>query len=192
MLTAFPRVSAFLCALSILTSMGACGGEESHEAPEEVEAETTETATESAEAAPETEAAETDPAELEEGEAEPNGAALAGASEESLEAEVEAAEETVRAAVEEASAAEVGSTYCESAYEGLTAMIRRVAAQFPDNTRTMPDRDRFMSVCDELPEGVQQCLLPSYATAHQSECAEQSASLSAEDQERLTHMLAGE
>ncbi|MEM6955044.1 MAG: hypothetical protein AAF411_01545 [Myxococcota bacterium] len=94
------------------------------------------------------------------------------------EAGEEATRQMVANVTEVATAAEIGSTRCESAYRGLVAMLEAAAEQYPDRVREAPDEGAFISMCEELPEAVQRCLLPSYATTHGRECAEHTARLS--------------
>jgi hypothetical protein len=106
-----------------------------------------------------------------------------------LEAAAADLEETVVDAIEAATLAETGSTYCESAFEGMAAMIARVAAQYPDDTRPVPPRLAFMAVCERLSQGAQQCLVPSYATEHVAECRVIAEAIPAEDLRRLEEVL---
>lgn len=108
---------------------------------------------------------------------------------EELEAAAEDLEETVVDAIEAATLAETGSTYCESAFEGMAAMIARVAAQYPEDTRPVPPRRAFMAVCERLSQGAQQCLVPSYAAEHVSECRVIADAIPEEDLRRLQEVL---
>lgn len=108
---------------------------------------------------------------------------------EELEAAAEDLEETVVDAIEAATLAETGSTYCESAFEGMAAMIARVAAQYPEDTRPVPPRRAFMAVCERLSQGAQQCLVPSYAAEHVAECRVVADAIPDEDRRRLQEVL---
>lgn len=110
-------------------------------------------------------------------------------SAEELEAAAEDLEDTVVDAIEAATLAETGSTYCESAFEGMAAMIARVAAQYPEDTRPVPPRRAFIAVCERLPQEAQQCLVPSYATEHVSECSVVAEAIPEEDRRRLQEVL---
>ncbi|MFK8004294.1 MAG: hypothetical protein AB8H86_32310 [Polyangiales bacterium] len=108
---------------------------------------------------------------------------------EELEAAAEDLEDTVVDAIEAATLAETGSTYCESAFEGMAAMIARVAAQYPEDTRPVPPQRAFIAVCERLPQAAQQCLVPSYATEHVSECSVVAEAIPEEDRRRLQEVL---
>ncbi len=127
----------------ILLLSVACGGEEA-----ETEATNTETpAEETAEApaeAPAEEAAEA-PAE-------------APAAPEGL-GELAAA---LNQAVEAAQNAE-GGTPCEQGYSTIAGMMTQFG-------QTPPERDAFISGCNELPEPAQRCMSMNYAMEHQEEC----------------------
>lgn len=158
----------------------ACGSETERAEARETQprvAESNETAVEAAHAvAPEAEA------EAEAEEDEPP-------TPEELEAAAADLEETVVDAIEAATRAETGSTYCESAFEGMAAMIARVAAQYPDDTRPVPPQRAFMSVCERLSQDAQQCLVPSYATEHVAECRVVADAIPEEDRRRLQEVL---
>lgn len=152
----------------------ACGSEAEVSAPEPAAAEPVQAA-----AGPE---APEEPEHEEEPEPEPP-------TPEELEAAAEDLEDTVVDAIEAATLAETGSTYCESAFEGMAAMIARVAAQYPEDTRPVPPRRAFIAVCERLPQEAQQCLVPSYATEHVSECGAIAEAIPEEDRRRLQEVL---
>ena len=108
---------------------------------------------------------------------------------EELEAAAMDLEETVVDAIEAATRAETGSTYCESAFEGIAAMIARVAAQYPDDTRPVPPQRAFMAVCERLSQEAQQCLVPSYAAEHVAQCSVVAEAIPEEDRRRLEEVL---
>lgn len=165
----------FLRRLSVLALCLACGGEveSTSEPASEVEA----SSEVSEEAEPEVAEAE----EPVEPEVEPTPEELAAAAED--------LENTVVDAIEAATLAETGSTYCESAFEGMAAMIARVAAQYPDDTRPVPPQRAFIAVCERLSQEAQQCLVPSYATEHVAECRVIADAIPAEDRRRLQEVL---
>ena len=160
----------FLRPLSVFAlCLAACGGERTSEPAGEVEAISTAVSDEVPAAA---QAQDEEPPTPEE-----------------LEAAAEDLEDTVVDAIEAATLAETGSTYCESAFEGMAAMIARVAAQYPEDTRPVPPRRAFMAVCERLSQGAQQCLVPSYAAEHVSDCRVIADAIPDEDRRRLQEVL---
>lgn len=112
-------------------------------------------------------------------------AEAAAATERAAEATAQAAEGTEQAAgnaptkigleaLREALAAgqnPEGSTHCEQAFNGAQAMIEAMQKQGQGPPQgQLPDRARFMSVCETLPETAQQCMVVSYAMGHSAEC----------------------
>ncbi|HJK91433.1 MAG TPA: hypothetical protein RMH85_09210 [Polyangiaceae bacterium LLY-WYZ-15_(1-7)] len=100
-------------------------------------------------------------------------------------------DDTVATALAEAEAHEVGASECDAAYESVRAMVRAVAAQFPDEVREMPPRALFVDACEQLPEPARRCLLPRYAVAHAEECRQVTENLPARDRARMEDLLGG-
>lgn len=66
-----------------------------------------------------------------------------------------------------------GDTPCEQAYNGAMAMMQQMQAQLGEGEGPEgPNREQFLSACNELPEGAQQCAIISYAMQHAEECAQ--------------------
>jgi hypothetical protein len=103
--------------------------------------------------------------------------------------------EEVGAAIEGAIAAAAavpanGEDLCGVSYRGLEAMLAQLARAMPDQpTNPLPARDRFLEVCREMPQEVQQCLVVSYAMEHQEECQQASATLDPAVRARLDAMM---
>lgn len=108
---------------------------------------------------------------------------------EALEAEAATLEQTVHEALLAAEEAETGSTACESAHDGIAALVARVAAQYPDETRPIPPRLAFIQVCERLDPEVQRCLIPTHAMRNSAECERITSSIPPEDRERLETVL---
>ena len=100
-------------------------------------------------------------------------------------------EETVGRALEAAREADGAASVCDSAFQSVEAMVREVAAQYPDRVHSMPPRRAFMRICQSLPPDAQQCLVASYAVEHLQECTEVQGSLPDEQRVRLEAVLAG-
>lgn len=111
---------------------------------------------------------------------------------EALEAEAARLEATVRDALNAAEEAQTGSTLCESAHEGISAMVRQVAETYPDETRPIPPRLAFMQLCEQLAPEVQRCLIPTHAASHVDECGRITANLSEAQRTRLDTLLSSE
>jgi hypothetical protein len=103
--------------------------------------------------------------------------------------------EEVGAAIEGAIAAAAavpanGEDLCGVSYRGLEAKLAQLARAMPDQpTNPLPARDRFLEVCREMPQEVQQCLVVSYAMEHQEECQQASATLDPAVRARLDAMM---
>lgn len=202
--------------LSLAMLSLACGGEGDDREPDEQLAEAIGEPGESGEQAGAAESAEVPTAETEIAEAEvvqgegvevEDGAGEDGANESGVnETEVEvvnaagesAAEDLaettrqVEAALAEAAAAESGeSNACERAYVGVATVLERMRETHPDQTRPLPPHDDFMAVCAELPEGMPDCLSPTFAVAHSALCLERSEALSDEERSTLEALLGG-
>jgi hypothetical protein len=64
-----------------------------------------------------------------------------------------------------------GSDTCETAVNGLTAMLEAAESESPGGQRLpRPERSDFLAACRALPAPAQPCLVPVYAMAHQDEC----------------------
>lgn len=64
-----------------------------------------------------------------------------------------------------------GATHCEQAFNGAQAMIQVMQKQGQGPPQgELPDRARFMEVCNTLPAIAQQCMVVSYAMGHGAEC----------------------
>jgi hypothetical protein len=82
------------------------------------------------------------------------------------------------AAVNAAAAPAAGDTPCEQAFNAIEAMIKAMEKNMPPggkSTASMPDKAKFVAGCKELPPAVQQCMVMSYAMAHQQECKDAQA-----------------
>lgn len=200
-------------AFTLVLCLSACGDNEqveNNEGAEEVEApepepEVSPAESEELQGSPEVEIAQVEPetgAEVHEAEAGDesdsevevlNNQVLNDQGEDAeLAAELEEANRQVEAALTEAEAAESGeSDACERAYVGLTAVLERIRETHAEQTRQMPEHEAFMSVCAELPEGMRDCLAPTYAVQHQSLCAERAEALSEQERTSLETMLGG-
>ncbi|MCA9533123.1 MAG: hypothetical protein KC593_05570 [Myxococcales bacterium] len=103
--------------------------------------------------------------------------------------------EEVGAAIEGAIAAAAavptnGEDLCGVSYRGLQAMLTSLAQAMPDQpTNPLPQRDRFLEVCREMPREVQQCLVVSYAMEHQEQCQAASENLDPAVRARLDAMM---
>ena len=115
--------------------------------------------------------------------------ALAEPTPEALEAEAARLEQTVHEALLAAEEAETGSTACESAHDGIAALVARVAAQYPDETRPIPPRLAFIQICERLDPEVQRCLIPSHAMRNAAACERISEGIPPEELERLETVL---
>lgn len=72
-------------------------------------------------------------------------------------------------AAEAAEQAPRGSDTCETALNGLLAMMDTVDRELHQHV-PRPDRDGFLEVCREMPPAAQRCVTPTYAFDHQEEC----------------------
>jgi hypothetical protein len=82
------------------------------------------------------------------------------------------------AALNAAAAPAAGDTPCEQAFNAIEAMIKAMEKNMPPGgkaTGSMPDKAKFVAGCKELPPAVQQCMVMSYAMAHQQECKDAQA-----------------
>ena len=104
----------------------------------------------------------------------------------------EALAETVRAAANAAQENEAGSTLCDAAYASLLAMRDEVERQYPDRVRRAPGRQAFITACEGLPEPVQQCLLPTHALTHTTQCGQIISQLTPAQRRRIDRALGGD
>ena len=75
----------------------------------------------------------------------------------------------------QAAAEAKGDTPCEQSYNAIDAMIKAMEKQMPPGGKSkaaMPDKAKFLEGCKALPPQMQQCMVMSYAMAHQAECTE--------------------
>lgn len=80
-------------------------------------------------------------------------------------------ERALNAAATAAEHAPRGRDTCETALNGLVAMLEAAESESQDHQRLpRPERADFLAACRALPAPAQQCLLPTYAMAHQEEC----------------------
>jgi hypothetical protein len=72
-----------------------------------------------------------------------------------------------------------GGTPCETAFNSMEAMMKALEKNMPPGGKKaeLPVKDKFVSVCKELPEQVQQCMTMDYAMGHQKECMEAQSKL---------------
>lgn len=98
---------------------------------------------------------------------------------------------TVEAALAAAEAAETGASMCDAAYQAIAAMAEEVRARDPEAVHRMPPRGSFLDACQRLPLDAQECLLPTYAVAHRTECTRAANAAPRADRERLERLLAG-
>ncbi len=64
-----------------------------------------------------------------------------------------------------------GTSPCDSAYIAFTTEQTTATAEGkPSMFKWVAGRDEFMTRCQELPEGVQRCLVPRYERRHVAEC----------------------
>lgn len=99
---------------------------------------------------------------------------------------------TIEAALAAAQSAETGASMCDAAYDALAAMAEEVRARDPEAVHRMPPRGSFLEACRRLPLDAQECLLPTFAVAHRSECQRAASAAPRADRERLERLLAGE
>lgn len=77
----------------------------------------------------------------------------------------------LNAAATAAEHAPPGRDTCESAVNAIVAMLDAAESESPGRERLpRPEREDFLTACRALPGPAQQCLLPTYAMAHQEEC----------------------
>lgn len=90
------------------------------------------------------------------------------------------------AAMMAAKNAPAGKTPCESAYNGMSAMVAALKDKMPaDQQRPMPPKDKFLVKCAELPADVQKCLSIAYAMDHVAECQAVNAKLDPATMEKM-------
>ena len=74
-----------------------------------------------------------------------------------------------------------GDTPCDQAYNAIEAMIKAMEKNMPPGAKAqgggMPEKAKFVAGCNELPKEMQQCMVMSYAMAHQKECQDAKAKL---------------
>lgn len=64
-----------------------------------------------------------------------------------------------------------GRDTCETAVNGLVAMLEAAESEGNSGERLpRPERTDFLAACRALPAAAQQCLLPTYSMAHPEEC----------------------
>lgn len=110
-------------------------------------------------------------------------------------ADLRAAGEAIQEAIQAAAEAENGgsSSHCERGYRGIEASVRSLGDQLgTTGARRVPDRERFLTACSELPEPVQQCLVMSYALANRAECEQHKNELDPALRERIQALMRGE
>jgi hypothetical protein len=97
----------------------------------------------------------------------------------------EVMEATTRA-IEATKEAETGSTDCERAYNGLTALAKTLTKEFGAKRapRTV-DHDGFIELCEGLSAEAQKCLVPSYVLEHRDECRDVKNDLGPEFRSKL-------
>jgi hypothetical protein len=77
----------------------------------------------------------------------------------------------LNAAATAAEHAPAGRDLCETAVNGLVAMLEAAESESTNGDRLpRPERADFLAACRALPRAAQQCFVPTYAMAHQQEC----------------------
>lgn len=109
-------------------------------------------------------------------------------------ADIRAAGEAIQGAIQAAAEAEAqGTSSCERGFVGIEASIRSLGDQLGGTgARRVPDRERFMEACNELPGEVQQCLVMSYALANRAECERRKNELDPALRERIQSLMRGD
>lgn len=102
---------------------------------------------------------------------------------------MEEAVEIMTKAIEGSREGEVGDTNCERAYGGMSKLNELLAEAL--GAKDVPEipREGFLEICGELDEGVQRCMIPSYAMENREECREMRDALTPEIQERLRGLM---
>lgn len=95
-------------------------------------------------------------------------------------------------AIEAAEAAESeGNTLCEKAFHAAIAVDESMREQLGKKpSAASPSEDKFVSTCKSLPEGMRQCLVPSYARGNQQECSKTHKGAKPETKETLNKLMA--
>lgn len=75
-------------------------------------------------------------------------------------------------AMQAAQAAPKGATACETAFNGMEAMIKVLEKAPGAQKGAMPPKAKFLAACAELPVAVQNCMSIGYAMSHMQECQE--------------------
>jgi hypothetical protein len=87
-----------------------------------------------------------------------------------------------------------GDTPCEQAFNAIDAMIKAMEKNMPpggNSTGQMPDKAKFIAGCKELPPQVQQCMVMSYAMAHQQECKDAQAKVDPATMAKVKALMGG-
>lgn len=72
-------------------------------------------------------------------------------------------------AAESAQDAEGGSR-CNRAYAGAIAMVEALEQRSQEQAPNVPPRETFISLCEELPQSAQSCMLMEYVLVNQERC----------------------
>jgi hypothetical protein len=83
-----------------------------------------------------------------------------------------------------------GGSSCEKAYHAAVAVNASMRNQLGRDPKEAPEQGAFVSTCQALPETMRQCLVPSYAGAHQEECAEAHKTAKPEVKGKLKTLMA--
>lgn len=75
-------------------------------------------------------------------------------------------------AMQAAQSAPKGKTPCETAFNGMEAMIKVLQKAPGQQKGGMPPKAKFLAACADLPVAVQNCMSVDYAMSHLQECQE--------------------
>lgn len=92
-------------------------------------------------------------------------------------------------AIEGSKEGEIGDTHCERAHGGMSKLNELLGAALEAKDVPEIPREGFLEICGELDEGVQKCMVPSYAMENRDECREMRDGLTPEVQERLRGLM---
>lgn len=92
-------------------------------------------------------------------------------------------------AIEGSKEGEVGDTHCERAYGGMSKLNQLLGEALEAKEVPEIPREGFLEICGELEEGVQRCMVPSYAMENREECRSMREGLTPEVQERLRSLM---
>lgn len=98
--------------------------------------------------------------------------------------------DALAAAADSAERAAAGSDECESAHNQLLAMYATVEREL-GGTMHRPDRAEFLEVCRLMPSEARRCIVPTYAMAHQDDCAVALDALPEDVQQRFQTVVNG-